>query len=188
MASRPGQRLTIDLTPAVMDFPPVGRAVRSAVRGGDAGGEGGVADRARVGLGAGGAVDADGRLAEGAGDGRAVLRQRRTAVDGLLEVGEGDARVLLLQFGQQLVAQDVLGARLATRGEPTEVSAAVSTGSVEFPDQLTRVTARVPESTRTTGRTKARVRPIRRAGPRPRRVCWFMECFTRVRVAPGNGL
>ncbi len=64
------------------------------------------------------------------------------------------------------------GARAAFRDEApaADVSAAVSTGLCGFPDQLTRATARVPESTMTTGRTRARERPIRRAGPRPRRV------------------
>src|SRR5690606_13647529 len=63
------------------------------------------------------------------------------------------------------------GARAALREAPaTAVSAAVSTGLVGLPDQSTRATARVPENTRTTGRTRARLRPIRRAWPRPRRV------------------
>src|SRR3954467_5330854 len=80
------------------------------------------------------------------------------------------------------------GAREPVREETAdeETSEAVSTEFEGFPDQLTRVTARVPESTRTTGRTRARERPIRRAGPRPRRVCWLVEYFTRVRVAWGN--
>ena len=65
----------------------------------------------------------------------------------------------------------------------------MSTELEGFPDQLTWVTARVPESTRTTGRTRARVRPIWRAGPRPRRGRWLVvECFTRVRVARGDDL
>lgn len=101
--------------------------------------------------------------------------ERRTLVHGLLEVGEGDARVLLLELGQQLLAQEVLRGEGAPRGllSETVASDAVSTEELEgSPDQLTRVTARVPESTRTTGRTRARERPIRRAGPRPRRVCW----------------
>lgn len=80
------------------------------------------------------------------------------------------------------------GARETARVE-TSSEDAVSTELEGFPDQLTRVTARVPESTRTTGRTRARVRPIRRAGPRPRRVDWLVvECFTRVRVARGDDL
>ena len=67
----------------------------------------------------------------------------------------------------------------------------MSTELEEFPDQLTWVTARVPESTMTTGRTRASERPIRRAGPpRPLRVRWvvewFAECFTRERVACSN--
>src|SRR5690606_24004287 len=63
------------------------------------------------------------------------------------------------------------GAGAALREAPaTAVSAAVSTGLVGLPDQSTRATARVPENTRTTGRTRARLRPIRWAWPRPRRV------------------
>src|SRR5690606_4102936 len=68
-----------------------------------AGCEGGVADGAGVGLGLGGAVDADRGPAQGAGDGGAVLRQGRAVVHGLLELGERHARVLLVELDEQLL-------------------------------------------------------------------------------------
>ena len=141
-----------------------GSAVRSATPG-DAGGEGGVADRAgerwarcaRPYL-------RDRGAAERAGDGRAVLGERGPPFIAGLEVGEGDARVLLLELRRAAGR----AARPAGRGGGAVVDArsaeAVSTcDSAECAAHGTRVTARVPESTRTTGRTRARDRPIRRA-------------------------
>ena len=58
----------------------------------------GVADRAGEGLRAGGAVVRDGGPAERPGDRHAVLGERGRLLDLALEVGQGDARVLLLEL------------------------------------------------------------------------------------------
>ncbi len=86
------------------------RCEAGSLGGGDAGGERGVTDRPGEGLGAVcGTVLGDRRAAEGARDGDAVLGQRGVLGGRLLEVGQGDARILLLEFDEEAVAEHVLG-------------------------------------------------------------------------------
>ena len=95
----------------------------------------------------------------------AVPGERRAARSiASLEVGQGDARVLLLEFDQQPVAQHLLrGARRGGFVETVLRGGGEHLGLGGVRAHGTRVTARVPESTRTTGRTRASVRPMRRA-------------------------
>ena len=82
----------------------------------------------------------------------------------LLEAGQGDAGVLLLEFDQEALAQGPpRGEGAGAWWRPFRRTPVSTWESVAVDAHGTRVTARVPDSTRTTGRTRARVLPMRRA-------------------------